>query len=272
MDRPLFTIPMIAAALLAIAVAPHAYARGSAQPLVTVSLSIPPTAWDGPVQAVIRFTIEPHWHLYWSNPGDAGLPPTIRWKLPHGFQAGPLSFPTPTKIVADGLLAYGYFDELILVATLTPPPGYRPALNDSIHGGIDWLVCKESCLPGSRTISVPCAGTGDERDAANGLLARFALTAPVPWPGSDADTPFAIASRSDGAITLHFDPGAPVTDFYPDLLENTVVDLASIRVGTGGVSFRALPSGPLVSMTRLRGILISGAKAYSIDVPVHYQN
>src|SRR6187200_477241 len=32
----------------------------------------------------------PHWHTYWKNPGDSGLPTTLEWTLPAGVQAGPI--------------------------------------------------------------------------------------------------------------------------------------------------------------------------------------
>ena len=30
----------------------------------------------------------PHWHTYWKNPGDSGLPTTLAWALPPGFASG----------------------------------------------------------------------------------------------------------------------------------------------------------------------------------------
>ena len=29
-----------------------------------------------------------HWHVYWKNPGDSGLPVQIEWDLPAGFEIG----------------------------------------------------------------------------------------------------------------------------------------------------------------------------------------
>lgn len=272
MDRSLFTTTMIAAAVLACSIPPPVRANEPASPYVSASFSTLPTTWDGPVQAVIRFTIEPQWHLYWSNPGDAGLPPTIRWSMPYGFRAGPLQFPTPTKIAADGLLAYGYFHELILVTTITPPAGYQRDPRDSIHAEIDWLVCKESCLPGRSTLSLPCVGSGIDHAGTLQLLDRFAQASPVPWSGAAKDTSFVTACPTDTGVVLRFDPGMHVDDFYPDLVENAVVDHASIRVNARQVSLRVHPSGPHAVINRLRGILVAGAKAFSIDLPVHIQN
>jgi hypothetical protein len=35
----------------------------------------------------LLFDLGPHWHIYWSNPGDSGEPPVVRWRLPEGFRA-----------------------------------------------------------------------------------------------------------------------------------------------------------------------------------------
>ena len=36
----------------------------------------------------LNFELEPHWHIYWENPGASGLPVEIEWELPEGFVAG----------------------------------------------------------------------------------------------------------------------------------------------------------------------------------------
>lgn len=271
MTRSLFRPILIMATLVACAGVRSGHASEQHHPPVTATLVIPSGPWEGPVTAVIHFAIGPQWHLYWSNPGDAGLPPTVQWRMPAGFQASPLRFPTPTKIASDGLLAYGYFNELILVSTITPPPGYRPDIRDSISADVEWLVCKESCLPGSAILSLPCAGRSPDDGEAPGLLKRFAQIAPVPMPPVEHATLVAHATRAGATVDLRFDALMQVDDFYPDLFENAVVDHESIRVESGTVSLRVLPSGPLAAIERMRGILRAGERSFSIDIPVHYQ-
>ncbi|HEY6087700.1 MAG TPA: protein-disulfide reductase DsbD domain-containing protein, partial [Burkholderiaceae bacterium] len=36
---------------------------------------------------------QPHWHTYWKNPGDSGLPTTLSWQLPAGVTAGDIDWP-----------------------------------------------------------------------------------------------------------------------------------------------------------------------------------
>ena len=36
------------------------------------------------VTVALRLIPVSGWHIYWKNPGDSGLPPSVTWKLPAG--------------------------------------------------------------------------------------------------------------------------------------------------------------------------------------------
>ncbi|MEM6314000.1 MAG: protein-disulfide reductase DsbD domain-containing protein, partial [Planctomycetota bacterium] len=74
-----------------------------------------------PMTVGLRFELQPTWHVYWINPGDAGLPPRVDWELPEGFTAGPLMFPVPKTFESAGSVGYGYADEVTYLARITPP-------------------------------------------------------------------------------------------------------------------------------------------------------
>ena len=46
------------------------------------------TFWLG-----LQIEHQPHWHTYWQNPGDSGLPTRLQWQLPAGLQAGEIAWP-----------------------------------------------------------------------------------------------------------------------------------------------------------------------------------
>src|SRR5436305_7494309 len=70
----------------------------------------------------VLLTIKPGWHVYWKNPGDSGIATSVDFKLPEGFSVGELQFPVPERIEAPGgLVNYGYTNEVMLLATVTPP-------------------------------------------------------------------------------------------------------------------------------------------------------
>ncbi len=96
---------------------------------------------------VIRFTIEPHWHIYWSNPGDSGSPTRVKLTLPSGWESGPLQYPRPRVLGTDEDRAYGYEKSVDLILPITKRPAQLP---EKVHvtAAVEWLVCKQSCLFG----------------------------------------------------------------------------------------------------------------------------
>jgi len=68
-----------------------------------------------PFTVALRLRMDDHWHTYWKNPGDSGLPTTIDWKLPKGFRAGAIQWPFPQRINVGRLTSYGYEGEVLLL-------------------------------------------------------------------------------------------------------------------------------------------------------------
>ena len=106
-----------------------------------------------PLDAGIRLRMRPGWHVYWKNPGDSGLPPTVSWTLPQGFRAGPPEWPAPTRFLDEGLVTYGYHDEVVLPVRIETP---NPIQGESVSmsARVEWLECKDVCLPGSTVLTV----------------------------------------------------------------------------------------------------------------------
>lgn len=93
-------------------------------------------------------------HIYWVNPGDAGLPTRIEWTLPPGFTAGPIQWPVPTVFSDPPLASYGYSGEVVLPAVITPPAAMQGLAAVRIAARVDWLLCKESCVPGGADVAL----------------------------------------------------------------------------------------------------------------------
>src|SRR5262245_30406738 len=54
----------------------------------------------------LRLEHAPHWHTYWKNAGDSGLPTNFSWTLPPGVVAGDIDWPTPKKLPIGPLLNF----------------------------------------------------------------------------------------------------------------------------------------------------------------------
>jgi DsbC/DsbD-like thiol-disulfide interchange protein len=101
-----------------------------------------------PFSVGIRLQMAEGWHTYWRNPADSGLPTRMTWRLPEGFQAGPLQWPVPRRLAAPPLMSYGYEGEVLLPVVITPPQTLSPGSEVRLAGRVDWLECQEACIPG----------------------------------------------------------------------------------------------------------------------------
>lgn len=125
-----------------------------------------------PAAVGLRLRMDKHWHTYWRNPGDSGLPTKIRWTLPEGWTAGPIQWPHPEAQPVGPLMNYGYSDEVMLLTELTPPAGATPG-PVNLTADADWLVCKDICIPEKATLTLAFAVADGEPGADAGNTALF---------------------------------------------------------------------------------------------------
>ena len=137
----------------------------------------------------IRLRIKEHWHVYWRNPGDSGEAIAVSWQLPPGFEAGPIVWPTPSRIPVAHLVNFGYERETTLLTRIVPPATVAAGAPLDLAAHITWLVCEKECIPGETRLSLalPVAGPGaspslEPRARAEFDAARAALPQPSPWP------------------------------------------------------------------------------------------
>ncbi len=147
------------------------------------------------VQLALQFTLAPGWHIYWSNPGDAGLPPQLTPTTPASF--GPLNFPPPELLTQGPVTAYVLSGNALLPFTATNAA-------QSITATASWLVCSDICIPEHATFTLPLPG-GQSTEAA-------LFTPPKIIP-----SPFPATIAPDGTLTLTGPTSAQVAaaHFFP---------------------------------------------------------
>ena len=101
-----------------------------------------------PLWLALKIDHQPHWHTYWKNPGDSGLPTTLQWTLPAGVVAGSIQWPTPGRLPIGPLMNYGYEGTLLLPVAVAVPAGFN-AETLAVKLRAEWLVCKDVCIPES---------------------------------------------------------------------------------------------------------------------------
>lgn len=134
------------------------------------------------VLAGVQLKMEPGWHTYWKNPGEAGQATEIKWTLPPGVTAGEIQWPLPHRIPPADVVTYGYEDEVVLLVPLKLDATF-PAGPVTLKARVSWLECKESCIPADTEISSTLnfdGETGNADDYANAkLLADWQPKVPV---------------------------------------------------------------------------------------------
>src|SRR5678815_3096086 len=66
----------------------------------------------------VHLTMKEGWHVNWTNPGDAGLAPSIKWILPPVLKAGIITWPLPARIMTGPLAIFGYAGDVLLICCL----------------------------------------------------------------------------------------------------------------------------------------------------------
>jgi DsbC/DsbD-like thiol-disulfide interchange protein len=130
--------------------------------------------------AALKLVPDAGWHVYWFNPGDAGVPPRLEWNLPDGWSAGPLLFPYPERFENPPLASYGYKDEVWYPVRIAVSSGSLPGDSFVIRARAEWLICREECLPESADLSL-AMGTGAPAPDAKAWAAALEKL-PVPAP------------------------------------------------------------------------------------------
>ena len=139
-----------------------------------------------PFWVALRQSIRPHWHTYWKNPGDSGLPTEIQWTLPPGVAAESIVWPAPSMIDVGGVINYGYSDDVLLLVRITPAADYKDA-KLPLAATANWLVCDDVCIPeeGKFTLDLPVGTAVQPASADTRALfdkARRNVPMPSPWP------------------------------------------------------------------------------------------
>jgi cytochrome c biogenesis protein CcdA len=107
----------------------------------------------------LRFRCDPHYHIYWRNPGDAGEAPAWKWTTNADDGGRPLAFtaeaewPAPRRIDLQGVINYAYEGETHLYLRAKVPADARGAFRLKAH--VTWLECDDNgCYPQEADVSL----------------------------------------------------------------------------------------------------------------------
>ena len=265
-----FFRPILAlACLLTAAISAFAATSAADLPHVHVQLISPNAQLNpGNNNAGLYFKLEPGWHVYWKNPGDAGEPPHIKWTLPSGITAGPLEYPIPKRLPLGPLMDFGYEDEVLF------PFQVNVAANASgpavLHAKVDWLVCRGSCIPEKTELEITRpVGSGAAASAPDqAIWTRLGNKLPQPPPSSlkVGFTPTSSGFRLT-VISGHKETEASFFPSTPDILSNPAPQ--TTKATANGLTLDLKKDESLASNPKeLAGLLqLSGGRAYELVIP-----
>ncbi|MGA2569477.1 MAG: protein-disulfide reductase DsbD domain-containing protein, partial [Terracidiphilus sp.] len=218
-------------------------------------------------EAGLHFKLEPGWHIYWGNAGDSGEPPHIQWTLPKGISAAPMQFPAPKRLPLGPLMDFGYENEVLFPFTFHVADSVKagPAV---LHAKVDWLVCREVCIPGKAELEVQrnvYRGLYDIGIIQPPLFERFLSQLPKPLPSADT----ALFQPAATGFRLAVSTGQRETqaEFFPEdenILDNPAPQ-AVTPTATGLILDLKKDANLTSNPKQLRGVLeLSGGRNYEI--------
>ena len=225
----------------------------------------------GTMQAGLYFQLEPGWHVYWKNAGDSGEPPRMQWTLPPGISAGALEFPAPERLPLGPLMDFGYENEVLFPFTVQSAAKTKagPAV---LRAQVNWLVCRDVCIPGKAALEEPIdvtAGPSAASAISSGdrqLWRRLANRLPQPLPAGDE----AVFAPTPAGFLLAVSTGRRETQaaFFPaeeDLLDNPAPQ--TVTPTAHGLILTLKKDANLTSApVHLQGVLeLAGGRNYQLD-------
>jgi len=228
----------------------------------------------GSIWIGVRITMKPTWHVYWKNPGDSGLAPSVKWTLPKGVTASPIHWPTPHRISTPPLMTYGYDDVVLLMVELKVDKDFKDD-TFKVRAHAKWLVCADVCLDGSvkQNVDIPVrkgkrkpTGWADEFKKARAALPKE----PPPgafdaWPGALVLSPMKIGLGKNARV--HFFPAKAGWIEHADrqvFAHNELVALLHLPLTAAARKD--------TETKRLQGVLAiqegEARRAYRIDLPI----
>jgi thiol:disulfide interchange protein DsbD len=196
------------------------------------------TIWVG-----VDMKMDPAWHTYWKNPGEAGMATEIKWQLPPGVTAGETQWPLPEKLPPVEVTTYGYSHEVVLLVPLKLGADLKPGPLD-LKAKVSWLECKEECVPGSATVEATL-NAGNETRISTEAATIDLWKSKVPQPGESLQASAAWEKPASGdtrRLILEWSTPDKTTqaDFFPYANDNFEVQAAteSIPAMAGEIRLR----------------------------------
>lgn len=142
MEKHFISVVCFLAWIAASPAAPYSGQHAKVELLADVSEIVPGETFH----LGLRYELEPHWHVYWKNPGASGLAPEVDWDLPEGFEVGAMEFPRPERFELSGLVSYAHEGAPLFIVPVQAPFELQAGDTVTVQASVFWLICKDVCI------------------------------------------------------------------------------------------------------------------------------
>ena len=235
-----------------------------------------------PLTVALQLKHPAGWHSYYRNSGGIENSPAVEWKLPPGFTAGPLQWPTPE--VKDGYAgkSFVYPGSPVFLVDLTAPATAKVGETVTLTAKATWQICAEGCMNEEKefTLTLPVAATGEADPAQAALFktARGKLPQPtVAWTFSAYPNGDEVAIRLSPKAGTTPPTGAPA-EFIPNekflqpisaggkVAKDGADWVITVKRATKDMLEQEIPQGDSLSGI-LVGEKVAGAEGFALIVP-----
>jgi thiol:disulfide interchange protein DsbD len=211
----------------------------------------------------VLLELERDWHTYWLNPGDSGLPIEITWILPSGFIPGDIQWPYPDRFGTDTVVNFGHKGDVLLITEIQSPPTAKLGETITIEADVEWLVCKEECLPGQTHLTLRLPVQNKEPASDPVWKKKFEDTRKK-WPIHSSDWAVSAAINKNLVLLRIYSPAwfkkeMTTIHFFPEQLELFDYSAPQLLEKTeGGYTIRTKLSTLAQNIpSELQGVLVS---------------
>ena len=94
----------------------------------------------------LEYELKDGWKTYWQSPGEGGFPQEIKWNNSKNIKSLEILWPLPKNFEITGIQSIGYENKVIFPLKIILE---NPNQNTSIILDINYLTCKDICIPGN---------------------------------------------------------------------------------------------------------------------------
>jgi len=222
----------------------------------------------------VTFDKEPHWHIYWKNPGASGLAPEFDWDLPAGFEVGAIEWPAPEKIELEGLVSYGHEDLTTYVVPIHAPANLEPGAEVPIRLDVSYLICEKMCLPGDASLALTLVAGTNQKPSPDAAVFERARAAQAK---SEVPFSFALVAQTEESLTMEVS-GAALPEslyFYAEqegLIDPNAEQAYSVVDGVGRLTLPLDHAIMEYEAAELKGVLQSPDQSWQAALPLDSQD